>query len=213
MYQSPNDPFHNDQTTPFPPSPPVKPLPHQQFWHWYRHRASKRAKLGVGCLGIIIAMILCVGMIQKGNSLASTPDTTPTVAVAQDGTSTPTAAHVQPTPTNTPTVAPTPTDPPTPIPPTPTPKPTDPPAPPPTQPPAPPAKTGVNGNPWGYDFNPGSPIYNPPADFCSYFNCISNFGNSPGYVVECHDGMYATSGGRTGSCSRHGGEWRALYQH
>lgn len=76
---------------------------------------------------------------------------------------------------------------------------TQPPAPQPTQPP-----TGVNGNPWGYDFNPGNLITNPPANFCHYFNCIPTF-HAPddpdgGYIVECQDGTYSQSGGESGSC-------------
>jgi hypothetical protein len=73
--------------------------------------------------------------------------------------------------------------------------------------------TGVNGNPWGYDFNPGNYITAPPSAFCSYFNCIANFPNGRGYVEECNDGMYSKSGGISGSCSHHGGNWRPLYSH
>lgn len=73
--------------------------------------------------------------------------------------------------------------------------------------------TGVNGNPWGYDFVPGSLIYSPDPDFCSYFTCISNFFNGRGYVEECVDGDYSKSGGISGSCSRHGGNLRPLYSH
>jgi hypothetical protein len=32
-------------------------------------------------------------------------------------------------------------------------------------------------------------------------------------VVECHDGWYSKSGGRSGSCSFHHGNWRILYSH
>jgi hypothetical protein len=68
-------------------------------------------------------------------------------------------------------------------------------------------------NPWGYNFAPGKVIYSPPADFCSYFDCISNFGNSAGYVVQCSDGTFSTAGGRQGACSYHGGVRRTLYRH
>jgi hypothetical protein len=80
-------------------------------------------------------------------------------------------------------------------------------------PPTPKPITGVNGNPWGYDFAPGAPIYNPPAAFCRYFSCIPNFPNGTGYVVECQDLMYSLSGGNRGACSYHGGEYRELYNH
>ncbi len=88
------------------------------------------------------------------------------------------------------------------------PPPTQPPAPPPTQPP-----TGVNGNPWGYNFVPSNLIYSPPASFCSYFSCINNFPNGRGYVEECQDGMYSKSGGIRGSCSYYGGDLQPLYSH
>jgi hypothetical protein len=54
-------------------------------------------------------------------------------------------------------------------------------------------------------------IYAPPGDFCSYFGCIGNFGNSAGYVMQCRDGLFSTAGGRSGSCSGHGGNARAIY--
>lgn len=79
-------------------------------------------------------------------------------------------------------------------------------------PPAAPA-TGVNGNPWGYDFNPGSYITDPPADFCTHFNCIESFWSGKGHVEECEDTMYSKSGGLAGSCSKHEGDLRPLYQH
>lgn len=93
---------------------------------------------------------------------------------------------------------------------------------PPTQPPAPtptptPVHTGVNGNPWGYDFNAsgGSLIYNPDAGFCGqYFTCVSTFWTATnGYVVECADTHYSHSGGVKGACSRNGGVAQALYSH
>jgi hypothetical protein len=69
----------------------------------------------------------------------------------------------------------------------------------------------VNCNPWGYNFSHGSVIYNPPGSFCDYFNCIASFWTSTnGYVEECQDRTYSHSGGRSGSCSHHGGNWRAL---
>lgn len=68
-------------------------------------------------------------------------------------------------------------------------------------------------NPWGYNFSKGSYIYDPPSDFCSYFDCIDNFWNGRGYVMECQDGMYSKSGGISGSCSHHSGNLRPLYSH
>lgn len=69
----------------------------------------------------------------------------------------------------------------------------------------------VNCNPWGYHLGGGKLIYSPPAEFCAYFTCIGSFWNGHGYIVECADGEYSLSGGRTGSCSLHGGEEQPLY--
>ncbi|MDP9301978.1 MAG: PASTA domain-containing protein [Actinomycetota bacterium] len=77
--------------------------------------------------------------------------------------------------------------------------------------PEPPEPCGVFGNPWCYTFESGSYISHPPADFCSYFDCISSFWSGSGYVIECQDGWFSKSGGISGSCSSHGGNWRYLY--
>lgn len=74
--------------------------------------------------------------------------------------------------------------------------------------------TEAPANPWGYDFcTPGNSISSPPADFCSYFPCITTFANGHGYVIECTDGKYSKSGGVSGACSGHGGAHRTLYSH
>lgn len=74
--------------------------------------------------------------------------------------------------------------------------------------------TGVNGNPWGYDFNPGSLIYSPNSGFCNYFSCVTTFWKSTnGYVVECGNDKYSHSGGVKDVCSRDGGVQATLYQH
>jgi hypothetical protein len=71
---------------------------------------------------------------------------------------------------------------------------------------------GATANPWGYNFCGGAVIYDPPADFCDYFDCIESFWrDTNGYVEECADGTYSHSGGREGACSYHGGELRPLY--
>jgi hypothetical protein len=71
---------------------------------------------------------------------------------------------------------------------------------------------GAPKNPWNYNFCGGSTITNPPSDFCSYFECINNFWNGKGYVIQCNDGMFSKSGGRSGSCSYHSGNRRPLYK-
>jgi hypothetical protein len=44
------------------------------------------------------------------------------------------------------------------------------------------------------------------------FDCIPSFWDSTnGFVMQCSDGLYSHSGGRSGSCSHHGGNRRALY--
>ena len=121
-------------------------------------------------------------------------------------------------PTSTTTVTETP-EPPTPttVPPTLTPVPPPPAtqAPPPPPAPAPPPSTNCPApveipNPWCYNFTRGSFISNPPADFCRYFNCIANFWNGRGYVMQCRDSTFSKSGGIQGSCSSHGGNSRGL---
>lgn len=70
---------------------------------------------------------------------------------------------------------------------------------------------GAPANPWNYTFCSGSFITAPPSTFCNYFNCIANFWNGVGYVMQCGDLTFSKSGGRSGSCSQHGGNNRALY--
>ena len=48
----------------------------------------------------------------------------------------------------------------------------------------------------------------PPAQpsFCDTHECIPNFDNGTGTIIQCADGMWSHSGGRPGACSYHGGE-------
>ncbi len=210
----------------------TRPLRRGTIWRDYRS-LGKRTQAGVGCailLGLL-SMCLCTGtsMAQTLTTIfpvTVTPTTVQTAkptqaTVAQVATTVPTLAPtatkpkptVAPTKEPVPTATPAPTQAPIPTPiPTQAPVPTQPPAP--TQPPptAPPV-TGVNGNPWGYNFTPGNVIYSPPSGFCSYFACIANFYNGRGYVEECQDGDYSKSGGISGVCSHHGGALQPLYSH
>ncbi|WP_236023008.1 hypothetical protein [Dictyobacter formicarum] len=206
---------------------PTAQAPKKGAWNWYK-RQKKVTKWGIGCGALVFLMLCsCVSL-----AAVASPANTSTTKVTQNSVVTTTATHavVKPTPTvqptATPTPKPTPTPSPTPTPtPTPTPvptqapQPTQPPVPQPTQPPAPqptqpPVVTGVNGNPWGYDFNPGNYIYNPPANFCAYFACVGDFwSKTRGYVEECQDDTFSHSGGIRGSCSYHGGNLRPLYAH
>lgn len=86
------------------------------------------------------------------------------------------------------------------------------PAPAPTTAAAKPSLCGAPSNPFGYNFcGRGGYIYSPDSTVCSYFDCIANFGNGTGYMVECLDGTYSMSGGRRGACSYHGGVSRPVY--
>lgn len=166
------------------------------------HTFSRRPKVGMAVgagVTLFTLLIYSIGNVSGAGVGATVIPPTANTTLIQS--SAPTAI-----PTDVPTLLPT-------QPPTPTPMPTQPPTPTPkpTQPPAP---TGVNGNPWGYNFNSGNLIYNPPANFCDYFNCIPSFWTSTnGYVDECNDDTYSHSGGRSGACSHHGGEMRPLYSH
>ena len=183
------------------------------FWRWY----SKQTRRTQVIVGAVIAIVLVIGGIANALSAssqsASIPAPTPTVAQAQVVDQPTQDTSLLDTPTDQPTVAPT-------VAPTmkPTPKPTQKPTPRPTQPPPKPTSCpGINCNPWGYNFSPGNLIYNPPSNFCDYFNCIASFWGSDdpgdGYVNQCVDGTYSQSGGERGDCSYHGGEGRPLYSH
>lgn len=71
---------------------------------------------------------------------------------------------------------------------------------------------GAPANPYGYNLcGVGSKVTAPQSDICDYFQCIDNFGNGNGYMVECNDGKYSMSGGIDGVCSDHDGEGPAVY--
>lgn len=75
------------------------------------------------------------------------------------------------------------------------------------------------GNPWAYTFVAcGSVITHPAGGFCIFVVdklstfCIGEFYSANGYVMECRDGTFGKSGGISGSCSSHNGNWRPLYK-
>jgi len=71
---------------------------------------------------------------------------------------------------------------------------------------------GAPPNPYGYNFcHRGTAITAPEADVCTYFDCIANFHNGHGYMVECDDLTYSMSGGRPGACSYHHGEKQEVF--
>ena len=212
--------FYNQPTSQYRQPGPnqLPPLPHTRFLAWLKR--PSRSRLIV--LGILLPVCILSCCIATGvsalsgsqqNQTATSQQVIPTDTPTQDTSFlalTPTAS-VAPYPTDTPV----PTDTPTPAPTaTPTPIPTMQPTATPRPQPTPTQHTGVNGNPWGYDFNPGNLIYSPPSAFCSYFNCVSTFWTATrGYVAECANSEYTHSAGVSGACSRDGGVARTLYSH
>jgi hypothetical protein len=171
----------------------------------------------------VVGILLVGSVAWAGSETSPASSNTPTLVQGSGGVGggAPSTARPEAVSTPPPTAAPTPT---------PTPKPTATPTPTPTPapatpipvaatlappPPPPVANTcGAPTNPWGYNFCGGNLIYSPspPANFCSYFACIPSFWRSTnGYVEECADNMFSHSGGRSGSCSYHGGNQRPLY--
>jgi hypothetical protein len=62
------------------------------------------------------------------------------------------------------------------------------------------------------DFSSAPPTSVDPTgsgDFCATHDCIPNFPNGTGSIVQCADGTYSQSGGKPGACSHHGGVARA----
>jgi hypothetical protein len=65
-----------------------------------------------------------------------------------------------------------------------------------------------------HDVGPDEPTAAAPAGdapFCSTHDCIDNFDNGTGYIVQCVDGEWSHSGGRPGACSYHRGETDVTY--
>jgi hypothetical protein len=210
--------FYNQPTSQYRqpgPNQQLPPLPHTRLLAWLRRPSKSRLIV----LGILLPFCILSCCIATGvSALSGSQQTQTTTSQQATPTDTPTQdtslLALTPTdtpadyPTDTPTPSPTATATPTPHPaiqPTPTPRP----QPTPTQ-----QHTGVNGNPWGYDFNPGNLIYSPASAFCSYFSCVSTFWTATrGYVAECANGEYTHSAGVSGACSRDGGVSRTLYSH
>lgn len=218
MQYPPNQPYQ-----PYYPMPPRRPQPPNLIQRVRQFIALLRRYPILIIPTAIVLLAVCgfvgsaavAGVVQgiQGDQSSQSQ------AQVQAPTATPTQVQIvaaatlvaTPAPTNIPTVKPTakPT-------PKPTAKPT--PKPVPTQKPQPtPTPCLSPCNPWGYSFSPGNYIYNPPSNFCSYFNCISSFWGpddpGDGYVIQCQDGTYSQSGNERGACSSHGGELRPLYSH
>jgi cell division septation protein DedD len=156
--------------------------------------------VGVGGGGALAATVLTVAASRTGNPPAAAPARPSSIPTP--GPTTPVLpSTVLPPATGPTTVASTtPTT-------SPTPSPSASPA---TTSPAP--LCGAPANPFGYNFcGRGGYVLDPASDVCVYFDCTPNFRSGKGHLEECHDGMYSMSGGRPGSCVRHGGDLRAVY--
>jgi len=71
---------------------------------------------------------------------------------------------------------------------------------------------GAPPNPYGYNFcGVGGRIYSPQGDICTYFSCIDNFWNEPGYMVECRDGSFSMAGGYSEACTDHNGVQQTVW--
>lgn len=154
--------------------------------------------------------------LAGSRATAPAPATTEAAAPAASATPAPATRAVTATPSPAPKPSPSPTRKPAAPPPPPPPPPSPKPAPiRTTAAPKPVAAStcGAPANSWGYNFcGRGGFVYDPAASFCDVFDCIPSFWDSTnGYVMQCSDLTYSHSGGRSGSCSHHGGNYRALY--
>jgi hypothetical protein len=193
------------------PQPPPVATPEQA-------PLSARVSPGILVAGAVTAiLILCAGIglfapdptdeapdRAQGNTTAQTrAQPTPSVPAASPRLSAATTAAtttLQPTPARTTTAPKTPAAKPSPRRTTSTPKPRT------------VSFCGAPANPYGYNYcGHGSRIYDPKPDVCTYFDCIGNFWDGVGYMIECNDGMVSMSGGRQGSCSYHGGNRQTVY--
>ncbi len=142
---------------------------------------------------IVTAMVLAVAVVglAAGTTLIS-----PKTSVVSRSTASPSApaatSTASPSPAQTPTSTPTPTSWTSIAAPTQNPPPAH--SAPPTS-----ARCGAPSNPWGYTLCGGELIHDPPTSFCSYFSCISAWGSTSGYVIECSNGTYSRVEG-PGAC-------------
>lgn len=181
-------------------------------------RSGAGRVLGIGA-GVVLGVVVLVvaGALVSPSNPAQGDVGTPSHSSPANAGGAVGSPRATPTPSHTPTSTHTgPSHTPTPTPthstkPTHTAKPTHSPTPKPTVGPL----CGAPANPYGFNFcGRGEAIYASalPGSVCSYFDCIPNFDNGVGYMVECKDTTYSMSGGRSGACSHHSGEWREVYR-
>lgn len=209
LYQQPQ-PYYPQQPIYQQPGQFVQPQAPKRTLRQRFKALPKKTRAGIGCasLLLILSLCICTAVVSTANSSSHTTQlasvTTPTLPPTTTHKAT-ALSKPDPTAKPKPTLAPTAI-------PTQAPVPTQPPAPP--APTSPPVQTGVNGNPWGYNFTTGNLIYSPNAAFCDYFTCVSTFWkDTNGYVAECYNGSYTHSGGISGACSRDGSVKQPLYSH
>lgn len=209
--------------SPQPPSqPPFPPLP--PGWAYRRQRRLTGGQITGIVVGSAFLLLMVLALI--GSLMPDTPSTPSggSALVAAQGTSTtdPGALVSSPQPVYTPAPvvtapAPTSTKPAHTAAPTHTPAPTHSPKPTHSAKPTPkpsPGLCGAPANPWGFNLcGRGGKITASqlPSGVCNYFDCIGNFYNGRGDMVECNDGTYSMSGGIRGACSDHKGEGPFVY--
>lgn len=168
------------------------------FWQWFR---QQRLLVKVGVIG---AAVVVVGILGGTFGSSGSSDSSRIAGAASTHTAT-AGSHgaIQPAQSPIPTALPTAT-----ISPTATATPV------PTSTSVALICTDAGCSPWGYKWEGTSVIWydQVPVNFCDYFKCISNFGNSKGYVVQCGDKLYSTAGGRSGACSQHKSVLHTLYK-
>jgi hypothetical protein len=193
-------PWEDDTPTyGFPPVQPSPPKPGHRFSRTHLALIIAASTVAI-CGGTVIA--LTTANNQPSQSAAQSTSPTPTSS-NQLG-----AAATAPSPTGPALTTPPPTAGATTTPPISSPPTTTTPQP----PPPPPNLCGAPPNPYGYNFCGGSPLADPASNICSYLDCVANFFNGKGFVVECQDNTFSKSGGTKAVCSKHVGYLQTLYQ-
>jgi hypothetical protein len=189
-----------------PPEEPATPLGRARevllsaFAWWRRQPLLFRAAGSVATLVLVVAVLVSLGSSSDTPAADGRTAVQPIPEPAPEVTSAPPTGGVTPTPSASATVSPSPT---ATVSDTSTPTPT-------------PTRTvdlcGAPANPYGYNFcGRGHLLHHWESGVCSYFTCDTNFGKTPGYLVQCQDGTLSSGGGRPGACARHHGVGQTVY--